>query len=74
MASTIQPPRLPDPSSEYSVSYMNDLVRALEAFIQQERTPGEMRGTKLTLTDLPTSAAGLEPGALYNDAGTVKVV
>jgi len=74
MANTIQPPRLPDPSSEYSVSYMNDLVRALEAFIQQERTPGEMRGTKLTLTDLPTSAAGLEPGALYNDAGTVKVV
>ena len=25
------------------------------------------------LTDLPTSATGLEVGALYNDSGTVKV-
>ena len=33
-----------------------------------------MRGTKLTLTDLPTSATGLEVGSLYNDSGTVKVV
>ena len=53
---------------------MADLVRALEIFIAQERTPGEMRGTKITLTDLPTSASGLETGALYNDSGTVKIV
>jgi hypothetical protein len=53
---------------------MADLLRALEIFISQERTPGEMRGTKLTLTNLPTSATGLETGALYNDSGTVKVV
>ena len=66
-------PRLPTPSSEYSVDYMSDLVRSLEAFINQERNPGAIRGTTLTLTDLPTSAAGLETGTLYNDAGTVKV-
>jgi len=53
---------------------MADLLRALEIFISQERTPGEMRGTKLTLTNLPTSATGLETGALYNDSGAVKVV
>jgi len=53
---------------------MDDLVRAIEAFIDQERTAGELRGTKITLTDLPTSATGLESGALYNDSGTVKVV
>jgi hypothetical protein len=53
---------------------MADLIRALELFIAQERNPGEMRGTKLTLTNLPTSASGLETGALYNDSGTVKVV
>ena len=52
---------------------MADLVRSIQVFIEQERNPGELRGTKLTLTDLPTSATGLETGSLYNDSGTVKV-
>ena len=69
----IAPPRLPEAPAEYSQQYVQDLVRALEVFIEQERNPGELRGTKITLTDLPTSAAGLETGALYNDSGTVKV-
>ena len=68
----VPPPRLPEPTPEYSASYMQDLVRALEIFIEQERNPGELRGTKITLTDLPTSATGLETGALYNDSGTVR--
>ena len=55
-------------------AYLEDLVRALQIFILQERNPGELRATKITLTDLPTSATGLETGALYNDSGTVKVV
>jgi len=53
---------------------MQDLIRTLELFITQERNPGELRGTKITLTALPTSASGLEAGALYNDSGTVKIV
>ena len=74
MASTqVPPPRLPEAPPEYSQQYVQDLVRALEVFIEQERNPGELRGTKMTLTDLPTSASGLETGALYNDSGTVKV-
>lgn len=68
------PPRLPTPPEEYERQYMDDLIRALETFIEQERNPGELRGTKITLTDLPTSATGLETGALYNDSGTVKIV
>ena len=60
-------------NTEYTQQYRADVLRALEIFIQQERNPGELRGTKITLTDLPTSATGLETGALYNDAGTVKV-
>lgn len=70
----IPPPRLPDAPFDYSQTYMQDLIRALEVFIEQERNPGELRGSKITLTDLPTSATGLETGALYNDAGTVKIV
>ena len=69
----IAPPRLPEAPMEYSPRYMQDLVRTLELFISQERNSGELRGTKITLTDLPTSASGLEAGALYNDSGTVKV-
>ena len=70
----IAPPSLPEAPAEYSTAYMQDLLRALEIFIAQERNPGELRGTKITLTNLPTSATGLETGALYNDSGTVKVV
>ena len=70
----VAPPRLPEPPIEYSQQYIADLVRSLQTFIEQERNPGELRGTKLTLTDLPTSATGLETGTLYNDSGTVKVV
>lgn len=69
----VAPPRLPEPPIEYTQQYMADLIRSLQTFIEQERNPGEMRGTKITLTDLPTSATGLETGALYNDSGTVKV-
>tara|TARA_R100000234_G_scaffold56517_1_gene34068 strand:+ start:92 stop:322 length:231 start_codon:yes stop_codon:yes gene_type:complete len=68
------PPRLPEAPQQYDPQYMADLLRALEIFISQERTPGEMRGTKITLTDLPTSSSGLESGALFNDSGTVKIV
>ena len=70
----LPPPRLPEAPQEYTRAYMEDLVRALDSYIQQERNPGDMRGTTLTLTQLPTSAAGLETGALCNDAGTVKIV
>jgi len=70
----IAPPRLPEAPAEYSPQDMSDLLRALELFIAQERNPGELRGTRITLTELPTSATGLETGALFNDSGTVKVV
>ena len=49
----IAPPRLPEAPPEYSQQYVQDLVRALEVFIEQERNPGELRGTRITLTDLP---------------------
>ena len=70
----VPPPRLPTPPETIDRAYLEDLVRALQIFILQERNPGELRATKITLTDLPTSATGLETGALYNDSGTVKIV
>ena len=62
------------PPEEYDVSYFNDMVRSLTQLVVQINNPGEIRGTKITLTDLPTSSDGLETGALFNDNGPVKVV
>ncbi len=73
-SSEVPAPRLPDPTIEYDVGYMNDLVRTIQLFMEQEKNPGQLRATNITLTNLPTSPAGLEVGSLWNDAGTVKIV
>ena len=62
------------PPEEYDASYFNDMVRSLSQLVVQINNPGELRGTRITLTDLPTSSVGLETGALFNDNGTVKIV
>jgi hypothetical protein len=49
------------------------MVRSLSQLVTQLQNPGELRGTKITLTDLPTSDTDLEVGALFNDNGTIKV-
>ena len=69
----VPPASLPAPPKEYSQQYFADLIRALETFIDQERNPGEQRGTKMTLTDLPTSSTDLEVGALFRDGDNVKI-
>ena len=48
----LPPPRLPEPPAQIDRRYMEDLVRTLQTFITQERNPGELRATKITLTDL----------------------
>jgi|TARA_R100001460_G_scaffold70687_4_gene111356 hypothetical protein len=67
-------PQFPLPPEEYDRVYFDELVRSLTQLVTQIQNPGELRGTKITLTDLPTSDTGLESGALYNDGGTVKIV
>lgn len=74
MSRALVPPQFPLPPEEYDRQYFDEMVRSLAQFVVQIQNPGELRGTKITLTDLPTSATGLETGALYNDSGTVKVV
>ena len=74
MSRDLVPPQFPLPPSEYERQYFDELIRSLTQLVVQLQNPGELRGTKITLTDLPTSATGLETGALYNDGGTVKIV
>lgn len=74
MSRELVPPQFPLAPEEYNRQYFDEMVRSLTQLVVQLQNPGELRGTKITLTDLPTSATGLESGALYNDSGTVKVV
>jgi len=74
MSRELVPPQFSLAPEEYDRAYFDDMVRSLTQLVIQLQNPGELRGTKITLTDLPTSASGLESGALYNDSGTVKVV
>ena len=67
-------PQFPLPPEQYDRRYFEQLVRSLDQINTILKNPGELRGTKITLTQLPTSAEGLEAGALYNDNGTVKIV
>ena len=74
MSRELAPIQFALPPEEYDRAYFDDVVRSLSQLVVQMRNPGELRGTKITLTDLPTSSEGLETGALFNDNGNVKIV
>ncbi len=74
MSRELAPIQFALPPENYDRAYFDDVVRSLSQLVVQMRNPGELRGTKITLTDLPTSSDGLETGALFNDNGTVKIV
>ena len=61
------------PPSSYDQAYFSELVRSFSVFLQQIQNPGEGRNTTLVLTNLPTDDFGLETGALFQQAGFVKV-
>tara|TARA_R100001015_G_C4633092_1_gene197548 strand:+ start:4294 stop:4593 length:300 start_codon:yes stop_codon:yes gene_type:complete len=66
-------PRLPLPIGEVDQTYIIDLVRVLDFFIQQSDNPGEGRNTKIVFTNMPTSDVGLEEGTLYRIGNDVKI-
>lgn len=73
-SSNIQIPILPVPPVDYDQNWANQTIRTLNFYFTALQNPGPMRATTLTLTDLPTSSAGLATGSLWNDSGTVKIV
>jgi hypothetical protein len=58
---------------DYQRPYFDDLSRSLNQFVNLQLEPGNIRGTTLVLTNLPTSGNKLETGAVYNDQGTLKI-
>lgn len=74
MTLPVQPPRLPSPTNEYDRAYMDSLLGELAGFIRSLNTPGELRGTTLVLTNLPSDPYGKEVGTVYEIDGVVKVI
>ena len=68
------PPSLPLAPGEYSPEYFNQLIRALNVYLNQIGSTTPIVIDQLTLLALPTSPVGLRPGTVYNDGGTLKIV
>ena len=66
-------PFFPIPPSEYDRQYLAEVVRSFSVYLQQMQNPGEGRNTALVLTNLQTDDSGLENGALFQQAGFVKI-
>lgn len=66
-------PFFPLPPAEYDQVYLNEIVRSFSVYLQQIQNPGEGRNTNIVLTNLQTDDSGLEVGALFQQAGFVKI-
>jgi len=68
------PPLPPQATVEYDQRREENMVRTIEMLIRLMTSNGAFSATTLSLTNLPTSAAGLRPGSVWNSAGTLKIV
>lgn len=66
-------PVLSLPPLEYEVSYFNNLVRLINYFIEQQDNPGNIRGSKIELSD-GSQSANVIIDALADNTGITKVV
>lgn len=61
------------PPGQYDQTYFSQMVQSFSFLLEQLQNPGDARHTTLTLTDLQTNDQGLEPGALFQQDGFVKI-
>lgn len=66
-------PYFPVAPEGYDQRYINEVVRSFATYLEQMQNPGEGRNTALVLTNLQTDDSGLETGALFQQAGFVKI-
>ena len=67
-------PILPQPYGKtIDVTYMTQLVRAIEITLSNLTEIGALRGGTLFLNRLPTDGNGLRAGEVFNDGGTLKI-
>ena len=66
-------PFFPVPPAEYQQFYFAEVVRSFSVYLEQMQNPGEGRNTFIVLTALQDNDYGLEPGALFQQGGFVKI-
>lgn len=73
MSRNLVRPYFPVPPAEYQRAYFAEVIRSFSNYVDQVQNPGEGRNTFLVLTNLQTDDVGLETGALFQQAGFVKI-
>ena len=73
MSRRLSRPYFPIPPDQYQRTYFAEVIRAFSVFLEQIQNPGDVRATDITITNLPTDDSGLEPGALFQHDGYVRV-
>lgn len=73
MSRNLPRPYFPVPPGEYSRPYFAELIRSFSVYIEQQANPGEGRNTFIVFTDLQSDDSGLEPGAVFDHGGFLKV-
>lgn len=86
MSSKITPTALPVAPKEYTLEYMNRLIRQINleftkmAAITPFTCGSDLSGeagfpiSGLTIVNVPTSPTGLPSGSVWSDGGTLKIV
>ena len=73
MSRNLNLPFFPIPPEEYSREYFAEVLRSYSTYLQNMQNPGEGRNTFSVFTNLQTDDSGLEPGAIFNHDGYVRV-
>ena len=73
MSRNLVKPFFPVPPGQYFQPYFAELVRSFSVYLEQMQNPGEGRNTFTVFTNLQTDDVGLEPGAVFNHGGYLKI-
>ena len=65
---------IPSAPVEYDRRTFDEILKQLRLLVNQINNPGPISGTTITLSDLPTSAAGLPSGSVWVDTGAGNVL
>jgi hypothetical protein len=67
-------PALPIPAENYDMVYFTQFIRSLAVYFNHIDSTTPVTFDSITLTNLPTSGYNLPIGAVYQDAGVLKIV
>lgn len=73
MSRNLVRPYFPIPPVGYSQPYFAEVLRSFSVYLEQQANPGEGRNTFTVFTNLQNDDVGLEPGAVFNAGGFLKI-